>query len=92
MTTEKGEVKNHAASTPGLWSLLALCAAGNLLLLLGTPPDGLAVVSDPTGATWRVRDIPGTSAIVSIFTMGAIALLAWARLANQNQNMETPSQ
>ncbi len=92
MTTEKGEAKNHAASSPGLWSLLALCAAGNLLLLLGTPLEGLAVVSDPTGATWRVRDILGTSAIVSIFTMGAFALLAWVRFADQNQNKETPSQ
>jgi putative membrane protein len=67
----------------------ALCAAGNLLLLLGTPPGGRAVVSDPAGATWRVRDILGASALVSIFTMGAFAVLAWVRLAEQTQ--EAPS-
>lgn len=66
----------------------ALCAAGNLLLLLGSPPGGLAVVSDPSGATWNVRDILGASALVSIFTMGAFALFAWVRLAGR----EEPSQ
>jgi len=40
----------------------AVCAAGNLLLLLGIPPGGLAVVSDPSGATWNVRDILSASA------------------------------
>jgi uncharacterized membrane protein len=62
----------------------AICAAGNLLLLFGAPPGGLAVVSDPSGATWNVRDILGASALVSIFTMGAFALLAWIRLAERN--------
>jgi uncharacterized membrane protein len=70
----------------------ALCSAGNLLLLLGNPSGGLTVVLDPSGATWDVRDILGASTLVSIFTMGAFALLAWARLAGQNQNKETPSQ
>ena len=60
--------------------LYALCAAGNLLLPFGNPPGGLAVVSDGSGATWNVRDIVGASALVSIFTMGAFALLAWIRL------------
>lgn len=62
----------------------ALCAAGNLLLLVGTPLGGLPVVSDPSGATWNVRDIFGASALVSIFTMGAFALLAWIRLKERN--------
>jgi len=67
----------------------AVCAAGNLLLLLGTPPGGLAAVSDPSGAMWNIRDILGASALVSIFTMGAFVLFAWLRLAEQNK--ETPS-
>jgi uncharacterized membrane protein len=52
-------------------------AAGNLLLI---PRAGLAVVSDPTGAQWRVGSIVATSALTSIFVMGAFALFAWARL------------
>ncbi len=67
----------------------AVCAAGNLVLLFGTSPGGLAVVSDPSGAMWNIRDILGASALVSIFTMGAFALIAWVRLADQNK--ETPS-
>ena len=52
--------------------------AGNLLLAI--PRPGPAVVSDPTGALWRVNDITGTSVLVTIFTMGVFALLAWVRL------------
>ncbi len=58
----------------------AVCATGNLLLL-GTP----ATVSDPSGAMWNVRDILGASALVSIFTMGAFALVAWVRLADDEK-------
>src|SRR6266852_7310655 len=76
------------------WHLAVLfytvCAAGNLLLLLGTPPGGLAAVSDSSGALWNIRGILGACALVSIFTMGAFALFAWLRLADQNQ--EAPSQ
>jgi uncharacterized membrane protein len=68
----------------------SVCATGNLLLLLGAPPDGLAVVSDPSGAKWNVRDIVGASALVSIFTMGAFALLAWVRLAEQTEEAPSP--
>jgi hypothetical protein len=68
----------------------SVCAAGNLLLLLGAPPGGLAVVSDPSGARWNVRDIVGASALVSIFTMGAFALLAWVRLAEQTEEAPSP--
>jgi hypothetical protein len=69
--------------------LNAVCAAGNLLLLFGNPPGGLAVVSDPSGATWNVRDIVGASALVSIFTMGAFSLPAWIRLAERNAETAT---
>jgi hypothetical protein len=59
-------------------------------LLFGAPPGGLAVVSDPSGAMWNIRDILGASALVSIFTMGAFTVFAWIRLAEQHK--ETASQ
>jgi len=59
----------------------AVSAAGNILLVI--PRAGVSVVSDPTGAQWKVSDITGASALASIFTMGAFALLAWVRLADQ---------
>lgn len=70
---------------PGYWEMAVLfyaaVAAGNVLQVI--PRSGPSVVSDPTGAQWRVSDITGTCALVSIFTMGAFAALAWVRLMNQ---------
>jgi hypothetical protein len=43
------------------------------------------VVFDPTGRQWRYADIPGASALVSIFVMGAFAAVAWVRLAGQEK-------
>jgi uncharacterized membrane protein len=69
----------------GYWPLAiilyAISAAGNALLVI--PRPGPSVVVDPAGTQWRVSDITGTCALVSIFTMGAFALLAWIRLADQ---------
>lgn len=62
-------------------SFYAVSAAGNILLAL--PRTGVSMVSDPSGAQWKVSDITGTCALVSIFTMGVFALLAWVRLSNQ---------
>ncbi len=59
----------------------AVSAAGNVFLII--PKSGLSVVSDPSGAQWKVSDITGTCALVSIFTMGAFAVMAWVRLADQ---------
>jgi uncharacterized membrane protein len=56
----------------------ALSAVGNVLLAI--PRHALSVVSDSAGTQWKVRDITGTCALVSILTMGAFAVLAWARL------------
>jgi uncharacterized membrane protein len=56
-------------------------AAGNLLLVL--PQARFSVVADPTGAQWKVSDITGTCALVTIFTMGTFACMAWLRLADQ---------
>jgi putative membrane protein len=56
----------------------AVSAAGNVLLTI--PRAGPAFVSDATGETWRVTDITGACAVISIFVMGAFALMAWVRL------------
>jgi putative membrane protein len=58
----------------------AVSAAGNILPAIAR--HGPSMVCDPTGAQWEVSDITGTCALVSIFTMGAFALLAWVRLAD----------
>jgi hypothetical protein len=60
-----------------------LCAAGNVLQMI--PKAVPAIVQDPTGKQWRVMDITGASALVSIFVMGAFAVLAWVRLAEQGK-------
>ena len=62
----------------------AASAAGNILLII--PRTGLSVVSDPIGKEWKVSDITATCALVSIFTMGTFAMLAWARLAAGERN------
>jgi uncharacterized membrane protein len=59
----------------------AVSAVGNVLLVI--PQTGISVVSDPTGVRWRVSDITGTCALVSIFVMGAFALMAWASIVDQ---------
>lgn len=55
-----------------------LCAAGNVAQTIPTPNP--AIVLDPSGAQWRVADITGASALVSIFAMGAFAVVAWIRM------------
>jgi len=55
-----------------------LCASGNVCQVFGRPIS--AVVQDPTGHPWRVADITAASALVSIFVMGAFAVLAWIKL------------
>jgi uncharacterized membrane protein len=59
----------------------AVSAAGNILLVI--PRAGVSVVSDPAGAQWKVSDITSTCALVSVFTMGAFAVIAWVRLSDQ---------
>jgi putative membrane protein len=81
----RGRSTNSEPLPSGYWRvavlLYAVSAAGNILLAL--PLAGPTVVSDPTGVQWRVSDITGTCALVSIFTMGAFAVLVWVRLAEQ---------
>jgi len=57
-------------------AMYGISAAGNLFV---AAPAGLSVVTDATGAPWRVGDILGVSRLVSIFVMGAFALVAWVR-------------
>lgn len=78
--------KDAGALPPGYWKLAVLfytvSAAGNILLTI--PHPGPSVVVDAAGVPWRVSDIAGTCALVSIFTMGAFAALAWAKLPDRN--------
>jgi len=60
----------------------ALCAVGNVAQAFGHPNP--AELTDPSGHQWRGADITAASALVSIFVMGAFAVLAWIRL-NQQQ-------
>jgi uncharacterized membrane protein len=68
------------------WQLAVLfygiSAAGNLLLLI--PHAAPTVVVDASGAQWRVGDIVGASALVSIFLMGGFVLLALLRVNNRS--------
>lgn len=63
----------------------AVSAAGNVLLAI--PHAGPAVVFDHSGRQWSVSHITGACALVSIFTMGAFALLVWIRLANRQNGV-----
>jgi putative membrane protein len=82
---EKGRSEKSVSMRSVDWRLpilfYALSAVGNLLLLV--PQGGPSVVSDATGKTWAVQDITATCALVSVFTMGVYAFLAWTRLAQQ---------
>jgi uncharacterized membrane protein len=55
-----------------------LSAAGNLLLV--RPQSRFSMVTDATGAQWRVSTITETCAIITLFTMGTLTMLAWLRL------------
>jgi putative membrane protein len=69
----------------------ALCATGNLLQAI--PHADPAVVQDPTGKQWRAADITAASALVSVFVMGAFAVLAWIvhSRPGQERSGEKPS-
>jgi putative membrane protein len=60
----------------------AVCAAGNVGQMLARGNRELVRV--PSGQLWRVADITAASALVSIFAMGAFAVLAWIR-SNQER-------
>jgi len=59
----------------------AVCAAGNVGQVLAR--SNSALVRDPSGKQWRVSDITAASALMSIFVMGAFAVLAWVKTRNR---------
>jgi hypothetical protein len=71
-----------ASSRPALL-FYVLCAAGNVLQIVS--PLAPTIVPDPTGKQWSYADVAGASAVVSIFVMGAFAVIAWVRLAEQEK-------
>jgi uncharacterized membrane protein len=66
----------------------AISAAGNLLLLL--PNKRPAVVCDAAGVQWRVSNITGTCAFVTLLTMGSFATLAWKARRTTRNSKQTP--
>lgn len=78
---------NRNPMPPGYWqsavAFYGISAAVNILLVI--PRAGQAVVSDNTGAQWKVSDITGMCALVTIFTMGAFTVLAWVRLQKSRE-------
>jgi putative membrane protein len=67
----------------------AISAAGNILLVI--PVAGPTLVTDATGAEWKVSDIADVCALVSIFTMGAFAVMARVRLRARGRLNSSPS-
>jgi Carotenoid biosynthesis protein len=63
--------------------LYAVCALGNLLVL--RLPMAPAVVFDASGKPWITAHVLIADALVSIFLMGLIVLLAWRGLGDAQQ-------
>ena len=63
--------------------LYAICAAGNLLIL--RLPMAPAIVFDASGKPWITAHVLIADALVSIFLMGLIVLLAWRGLGDAGQ-------
>ena len=65
------------------WRLAILfywvCDAGNLLLVIPTWASP-SVISDGSGATWKVSQIINGCVLATVFTMDTFILLAWVRL------------
>ena len=60
--------------------MYAVSAAGNLFVIAA---PGAAVLTDASGTAWKVHDMLGASMLVSVFTMGAFALIAWVRIRDE---------
>lgn len=88
-------LRNRApeSQVPGHWRLpvlfYALSACGNLLLAIPTktaismPP----IIKDAAGHLWIVSDIIGACALMSLFVMTPIALVAWVGLSNMKRSI-----
>ena len=73
------------AETPG-WNRLAVLmygvvGVGNLLVAIpGSVPAGYPrIIADAAGRRWLMADVVGNCVLVSVFLMGPLALIAWAR-------------
>jgi putative membrane protein len=60
------------------YTVVVLANIVNSLALFRLPP-----VFDPTGIEWKSRSIGLTSALVSVFFMGAFAVLGWMKVSRQ---------
>jgi len=80
----RGRATGGARFGAGYWKMAiifyAVSAAGNVLVAIPRPV--VAVVTDASGAQWKVSEITVGCALVSVFIMGGFAALAWARLGN----------
>ena len=89
----KGRPASAGLRPTNYWHLAVLfygvSAAGNLLLVI--PRPAMPMVTDTSGAQWRVSDITAACALASIFLMGAFALLAWVRLTYRNPDSSAMS-
>jgi len=61
----------------------AVSAAGNAFVI--PPASSQSFVTDASGTPWRVSAILGAAMLVSVFVMGAFALLAWLRIPESGQ-------
>jgi putative membrane protein len=77
-----------AVSRPAV-AFYAVSALGNLLVAV---PAGVTVVTDASGAQWSVASIRAASAVVSIFTMGAFAAMAWVRSRESGRRLKSTLQ
>jgi uncharacterized membrane protein len=68
------------------WAVIfyALSAAGDVLIVL--PKPARPVVFDPTATSWSVSTITGACALISIFVMGGITIIAWLRLRTSRKD------
>lgn len=73
----------------GYWQIAvmfyAVSAAGNIILAI--PHGAPTVVSDFAGVQWKVSQIIDACIMVSVFVMGASAVLAWTGLARRAKNL-----
>jgi uncharacterized membrane protein len=53
-----------------------------IIVLSALTTTSAEFVSDPAGVVWRIRDIYAVCALVSVFSMGALAVLALIRVAD----------
>lgn len=71
----------------GYWAVAiffyTVVALGNLLVAI--PRPGFNFATDPSGTQWKISDITGVSALISILLMGGFALIASVRLADQSR-------